>query len=266
MMLRNFQATIANDKIIHYNAPIRNMSSLSNNMVENWFNTLKNSILQKNKSNYFSEILTRIVNNILAKYNEYYFVKPKSSKIINDPELNKKEIWGDSKKKRKRTKGFYKKSVLKKKINNPREENNLFTKGRIDKYLAFFDKYKPTKNGLKSSINKVKIETFNTCPLDYFLLIIAGLVSLNPFFEHSKNLQLKNLFSTINVSIINRKWNLARIEWYEANPNAASKYSRNNTTIYDFYNDEEHSFLKYYSQKQTYTTIEGKTGNSFNLM
>jgi hypothetical protein len=270
MMLNNFQGTIKNNKYFNLDAPIREMTSLSNNMVENWFNTLKNHILGGIKNSYYSEIFKKIIRNILSKYNEYYFINPKVTKSSTDAEMKKKEIWVDKDKKYKniRTKGFYKSSVIKTKINSPEEEKRIILKQRIDKYLNFFDKYKPTKNGLKSSIDKKKIHTSNTCPLDYFLLIIAGLVSLNPFFDQSPNEKLKKLFSTINNSILHRKWNSARIAWYEANPNSASKSTnkKDNVTEYDFFNDEDHSFFKYYSQMQTYQTIDCRTGHSLNLM
>ena len=88
---------------------IKRVTRLSNNPVENWFNTLKNNILQSHKV-MPSELVGSVYNKLLSKYLEFYYHQSKEPLVGLDQET---ENWQDKEKKRKKNNekmGYHKKS------------------------------------------------------------------------------------------------------------------------------------------------------------
>ena len=90
---------------------LNNVTRLTNNPVENWFNNVKNKILKTNKV-MPSELVGSLYNRLFSKFIQFYMQKAES--LTSNISNNYQETWKDKKTntKRNNTNGYYKQSSI----------------------------------------------------------------------------------------------------------------------------------------------------------
>ena len=103
-------------------------------------------------------------------------------------------------------------------------------------------------NGGEFYIGKHKFKCYNTCSIDYFLIIVYLLVEstceLGKFEEKSGNLFLK-----IFAFLSDNDWNMARNEWFNFCPDLKHIQKKSN---FNWFLSEFDSFFRYFRIYQTY--------------